>query len=225
MVAPLKNITKINAKRLFENLDGNKLIHYKTQSDKSEIAEDLTVIYEKILEEIGSIKNNYYKFDLLLALDLYELLIEKYNVRIRQASNMQMWYALQLIEVPHIVYARWGLNESRFVKTPRRVYFWTLWWYIHISWQGSKEKTYKILKQNNTDTLVQMVERIGRNGYRIELYRKIMYYHDQFRQRSEGRDLIRRVMKLNTIKCKVIEPELYHGGIDQYAADLFKYFK
>ncbi|BAC15293.1 hypothetical protein [Oceanobacillus iheyensis HTE831] len=224
METHLKNISKINAKKIFDSLDEKTLINYNEYVEKSEISRDLTAIFEKVQEQIGSINNNSYKFDLNFGIEMYELLFNKYKVRERHASNMQLWYALQLKEVPHIVYARWGLKEERFLQNTRRVYLWTLWWYIHISWQGNKEKTFQVLEKNNTDTLVQLVERIGRNGYRIELYRKIMYYHHQHRKDGENRNLIRKVMKLNTIRCKIIEPELHDGGIDQYASDLFSYF-
>ncbi|GEN89791.1 hypothetical protein [Oceanobacillus sojae] len=223
-MATLKSMTKINAKKYFDTLNEQKLENYNVKNLKSEIAKDLTEKFKVVKEKIGDVNKNNYQFDLLFGLELYELLNEKYHFKVRDASNLQIWYALQLLEVPHIVYARWGLNEERFVKISRRIYLWTLWWYIHISWQGDRNSTYEVLKNNNTDTLLQIVERPGKSGYRIEVYRKVMYYHHKYTEEIASRDLLRKVMKLHTIKCKSIEPALYHGGIDQYAEDLFTYF-
>ncbi|GAB2553093.1 hypothetical protein [Gracilibacillus alcaliphilus] len=224
MTAAVKSMTKINAKKFFDSLNEQKLVNYDVKDLNSDIARELTKKFEDVKEAVGDISKNTYQFDLLFGLELYELLNNKYNFTVRDSSNLQIWYALQLLEVPHIVYARWGLNEERFVKISRRIYLWTLWWYIHISWQGNRSSTYEVLKDNNTDTIQQMVERPGKSGYRIEVYRKVMYYYHKYTKEIHSRDLLRKAMKLHTIKCKNIEPALYHGGIDQYAEDLFTYF-
>ena len=57
---------------------------------------------------------------------------------------LTMLYGISPIRVlPDIVYLRW-LNSSRFYSEPRSVAE-SLWWYIHLSWQGTVEETLRIL--------------------------------------------------------------------------------
>lgn len=160
-----------------------------------------------------------YKFDLLYGLELYEILNEKIGFTNRVASSDDIWRYLSVCVIPDVVHARFGLTETRYFKTPRRVWLKTIWWYIHLSWQNSIEETYNILKHNTTDTIVQLVER-PYDGYYVDLYRELMYQYHLIEDPS--RNIFRRAMKLNTARLITTTPELVVGGIEQYVKDLLK---
>lgn len=166
-----------------------------------------------------------YGFDLRFAMLLYENLSKKYSFSQRLASDDGVWRYLSIRVLPDIVYLRWGLTPSRFYSEPRRVWLRALWWYIHLSWQGTVEETLRILEGNTTDDIVQVVERPGPHGYRIELTRTIMReYHRVKSMHSVEPRLLRKIMVLNTARLRVVEPSLCSGGEDAYVKELFRYF-
>ena len=95
--------------------------------------------------------------------------------------------------------SRWGENEERFIGIPRdsRLYLKSIFWYIHLSFQENPENTYETLKNNSTDTIVQLVDRTGK-GYNLDLVREIMRQFGKIPLTSGTSDLFRQVMKLNT---------------------------
>lgn len=163
-----------------------------------------------------------YHFDLLYGLKVYEILTDEIDFTNRVATNDEVWRYLSICVIPDIVHARWSLNQDHFYKISRRIWLKTIWWYIHLSWRGNAEATYEILKDNTTDTILQLVERPG-IGYYTELYREIMLQYTNYEDSS--RDLFRRALKLNTARLLTISPELVEGGIKGYVTDLFETVK
>ena len=163
-----------------------------------------------------------YKFDILFGIKLYEILDEDNSFFNRYASNDDIWRYLSVKVLPDIVHARWEFNEAHFYKTSRRIWLKTTWWYIHLSWQNDSNMTYEILKNNSTDTILQLVERPG-IGYNIELYREIMKQYSLYEDPS--RNLFRKVLKVNTAKLLTTSPELVNGGIKNYVSSLFEAVK
>ena len=101
-----------------------------------------------------------------------------------------------------------------------------LWWYIYLSWQGSEKDTITVLKDNSTDEILQLVDRCGRGGYRVDLYRALMLQNSKLDPIDRRRrQLFRKMMVLNTARVQVIEPELTVGGNIGYAESLSKYFQ
>jgi len=103
-----------------------------------------------------------------------------------------------------------------------------MWWYIHLSWQGTSEATYEILKNNTTDTISQLVERTGKNGYRVEMTRILMRKHYNVTKEMSAQQrmlLFRKVSKLTTARTKLIEPAFVVGGLESYVKDLYGYFE
>lgn len=175
----------------------------------------------------NSIQNAGYDFDLNFGLKLYVILTKGFQLTPRIASDDNVWRYLSLKVVPDIVFYRWGMNEGRYWKESRRIWLKTLWWYIYLSWKNSEEETYEILKDNTTDEIVQLVERSGPSGYRVETCRCIMEYYGTLGKEVKNRNnqIFRRVMKLNTARIKVIEPALVEGGEKSYVKELFQYFE
>lgn len=166
---------------------------------------------------------NVYKFDCIFAIKLYQIFLEEpYKIKEKIASNDGIWRYIQLCVVPEIIANRWGKeNRDRFYKVSRRLYLKILWWYVYLSWNSSLEETKNIIMNdvNTSDTLAQLVERSGRNGYRIELYRTIMRKKTQ----NELNTLeFRKLMVLNSARVKVINPYLVNGGIKEYVENLIR---
>ncbi|MDT2830254.1 DUF6339 family protein [Vagococcus carniphilus] len=209
------------------NNDFRKLEITSTSIMPISINSEMMAIRDKMIEARDYIyeENNFdysdkldYKFDLLFGLKLYSILSEEDNFTTRVASNDDIWRYLSIRVIPDIVHARWQFNEEHFYKTPRRIWLKTLWWYIHLSWMGNENDTYKVLQKNSTDTILQLVERPG-IGYYTMVYRELMAQYAEHNDTS--RVLFRQVLKLNTARLLTISPELYDGGIKAYVTDLF----
>jgi hypothetical protein len=167
---------------------------------------------------INEQNNEKYLMDVNIGLKLYELL----NVDesgLRTFSDDSFWSYLSLIVLPDLVFMRWGGNPDRFWKPGKRIWLKTVWWYVHLSWQSTEEKTRKIIesKFRSTDTIVSLVERSGDHGYRTELYRKIMAVSAK---KMLTQEQFRALMVLNTARLAVVEPELMDGGIDAYVEEI-----
>jgi len=120
-----------------------------------------------------------------------------------------------------MVQARWPhAPAERFWRGRSRIWLRVCWWLIHLAWQGSEERTRAVLAGVTADTVVQLVERPGRGGFRVELTRSL------FSERSGRRFTqteFRALMKLNTARVMVTEPWLCDGGIRGYVRELHDY--
>lgn len=186
------------------------------------LRQDLKEISTSILAEDPSAKE--YSYDLAFAVPFYEIITKKYGMTERYASNDGIWRYLSVKVVPDIVLGRWGHRDARFWKESRRIWLKALWWYIHLSWQGNTEDTYAILKDNTADILVQLVERPGPQGYRVDVSREIMKKLASVSGLSNRATLFRKIMVLNTARLKVVEPALCNEGVAGYVRQLFRYF-
>jgi hypothetical protein len=168
-------------------------------------------------------KINSYAFDLHLGLVLYSLLNESYNFNERLAAQDEIWRYLSLEVFPDLVFDRYGKNDQRFYKGTRRIWLKSIWWYIHLSWQGTEEETLDTLRENSSDHILQLLDRSGSGGYRAELTRELMKQYKLYSS-SKVPELFRRVLKLNTARLNMIEPSLVEGGIRTYVDNLYTYF-
>ena len=180
-------------------------------------------------ESSGMSKNtgkNTYTPDLDFAIGLYDILTNKYGMDAADASDDRIWRYLQMEVVPDLIYYRWPgsgesrLNASRMWNNTRRMWLKSLWWYVHLSYQGSLEETKSILSGNSSDDISQLLDRPG-SGYRIPLYRAIMR---RYNETDRSNKILRKVLKMNVVLCGTTEPLLYEEGIDRYVDELFKYF-
>lgn len=224
---------KVISKNECEKIMGNWKSIGEVQADAPSqfipLRDRLLQIFHSIKEElnIDKVKGREYEFDLRFSLELYLTLNNEFKVSEYEASNDSFWIFLSMKVIPDIVSWRWGIDaESRFFKQSRRIWLKVSWWYIHLSWQGSKEETFQILKDNTTDEVVQLVERSGSSGYRVKLCRQIMRYYGRqpVEIRSRNSNLFRGIMKLNTARLAVIEPALCEGEEEGYVKDLFSRF-
>lgn len=202
------------------------------------IRKDLQNYDEKVRNEaIEKEKKEYYQ-DVHFGLFLYEYLLKQPGFNMRTAANDDFWRYLSIKVVPDLVAKRWGKdNDAHYWSKPARIYLRCIWWYIHLSWQGDVEKTMKVLDSPcfSTDSILNLVERTGRKGTYIGVYRCIMYYYSKLSleeierfnksdaiSKGKKEDLFRVIMKLHTAKVMVMEPELYPGGEMEYVKSLFR---
>lgn len=164
-----------------------------------------------------------YEFDLRMGLVLYEVLNTYYSFNERIAARDEIWRFLALEILPDFIYERYGVSDDRYYKRSSRVWPKAIWWYIHLSWQGTSEQTYEILKGNTADEMMQLVDRSGTGGFRIELTRELMRQH--YLAENKPAQVLRRILKLNTARLNIVEPSLVEGGVEAYVTDLYKYFK
>ena len=213
------------------NKDFDKLVVNINEIEPINPPEEFEHLREQLIEARDSLYDEYnfdnankldYQFDVLFGLKLYDILRKDDDFSNRVAANDEIWRFLSIKVIPDIVHARWGMNASHFYQTSRRIWLKTIWWYIHLSWQNSIDETYKILIDNTTDTILQLVERPGL-GYNVELFREIMKQYANYNDSS--RNLFRTVLKLNTAKILTTSPELVDGGIEKYIDSLFKMAK
>lgn len=197
-----------------------------------DLRNDITETFTSVLAEIGigpediPKKNNSYLVDYKFGLKLYSMLNNKYEMTVRNASSADVWRYLSVMVVPDVVDMRYGTDHpDRFWKKAKRIWLRVLWWYIYLSWQGSEYDTSLAIKDNSTDEILQLVDRCGRGGYRVETYREIMMlYATHSPAERRKKQLFRRVMVLNTARVQVIEPGLVNGGDINYVSSLFNYF-
>ena len=147
------------------------------------------------------------------------------------ASDDDVWRYIQMVSVPDVLYRRWGpkndrrINSERFYSDHRRMWLKALWWYVYLSWQESSrhplEETARILDGNGIDSISQIVDRPG-IGYNKDLYRAIMRRFSDSPVRSG--EMLRKILKLNVVRCSTLEPSLFDSGIDAYVESLFRYY-
>jgi len=178
---------------------------------------------ERVLKEIGlysdRIKQSAVGFyDIVVGHALYKILSTE-GMNIRTAADDGFWRFLSLKLLPDLVKSRWDNGSAvRFWKGRSRIWLRAMWWTIHLTWQGTEEKTKSVLETATTDTVMQLIERPGRAGFRIELTRAL-FAERSIRKISQSQ--FRAIMKLNTAKVLVIEPSCHEGGVKGYVRTLF----
>lgn len=207
----------------------------QVEGDYIKIRIEIQDFSKKVREECSQdiAKKDYY-IDVHIGILLYEYLWKQPGFNLRAAANDDFWRYLSIKVVPDVVADRWGKeNESHYWSKPARIWLRSIWWYVHLSWQGDMTTTATVLESScfTTDSILNLEERTGRNGTFINVYRYIMYYYSRIPQevledydkntKTQSDGLFRIVMKLNTAKSVVIDPALYLGGEKEYVRSLF----
>ena len=236
-----EELTQKNAKELFEEYSADRNVN--CQEEYAELREDLLSAFERVENQYENEtdgkdkKKRAYYIDLHFGMHLYVLLTQKYGMSIREASNAGIWRFLSNCVVPDLVEKRYGVDHpDRFWKKPKRLWLRVIWWYVYLSWQGTAEDTIATLRNNSTDHILQLVDRCGNGGYRVEFCRDLMKKYAEYSEKN-GRcsgevdpafrtDMMffRKIMVLNTARVQVIEPELFKGGLRGYINSLYQYF-
>lgn len=174
------------------------------------------------------INDSGYEIDMRVGLSLYKELSPEKGFTTVSANDDDIWRYLSCIVFPDITHMRYPpsktdikdghrLNTKRFYAHTRRIWLKTLWWYIHLSWQGTEERTYDVIKDFGTDTISDFIERPGK-GYRLPLFRMIMKEYAKVDHKSSN--LFNRIQKQNLVNCRSIEPALTEGAEAGYVRRL-----
>ncbi len=232
MIQKFKHLSKIDAEVCMKEwIDSG----HKIQSlDKDYIAvrNSLTASYQDTLSEVKSQDRRDYLIDIKYGMKLYDYLRSQTWFTLREASCDDFWRFLSVIILPDIVSERWGeTNANHIWKQSNRIWLKNLWWYIHLSFQENSEVTLKMLSATsfNTDTILNLVERTGKKGTYVEVYRKIMHFYslipkseiERFSRRTSKQDTVfRALMRLNTVRLLIFDPLLMEGGSESYVKKL-----
>lgn len=184
------------------------------------IRNELLDLFNQSKEEADDTQG--YSMDVCFGAALYMYFRQKPWFTDRLASDDGFWRYLSLRVVPDLVGKRWGNNNAdHYYTKPSRIWLKTLWWYYYLSFNKDVETTKKMLLTDafSTDTILNLVERTGRSGTNILVYRGIMGKYAAIEDACP-KDF-RNVMKLNTAKAVVIEPVFSVGGISGYVDSLF----
>jgi len=193
-------------------------------STYKEFREELIDCFKSALEESGGKMN--YTVDLRMGIKLYELLSPESGFTNVQANDDDIWRYISVCVMPDITYLRYPkpeqgsirINQKRFYSHTRRIWLKTLWWYVHLGWQGTSQKTFEVLKNNGTNIISHFIERPGK-GYRPALFRSMMYVYSTLPTQKDT--IFRAAAKLNLAKCVTVEPALTVGGEKAYSVTLF----
>ena len=157
-------------------------------------------------------------YDMKVGLVLYRVLADA-GLDIRTAADDGWWRFLSIRVLPDLVKSRWDSTPpERFWKGRSRIWLRAIWWTVHLTWQGTEESTRKVLESVTTDTIVQLVERPGKGGFRVDLTRLIF---EKRRLYKPSQDQFRAIMKLNTAQIVLKEPAFCEGGLRGYVGALF----
>lgn len=222
-----KKFTKSQAREFIEEIDNLSDAAYEDllaqwskfnvigyDESYNELRKKVIDIYCKYKEKSG------YEVDVRIGLCLYGELSKKNGFTNVLANDDDIWRYLSCIVFPDITNLRYPpsktdrneghrLNTKRFYLHTRRIWLKTLWWYIHLSWQGTENSTYKVLKDYGTDTISDFIERPGK-GYRLALYRSLMKEYSKVDTKSAN--LFNRIQKQNLVNCRNVEPALTEGA-------------
>ena len=185
-----------------------------------DIRNDLLVLFDQSKEEADDTQG--YSMDVCFGAALYTYFKKRPWFTDRLASDDGFWRYISLRVVPDLVGKRWGNNNAdHYYTKPSRIWLKTLWWYYYLSFNKDVETTKEMLLTDafSTDTILNLVERTGRSGTNILVYRGIMSKYAAIE--DAGPKVFRNIMKLNTAKAVVIEPVFCVGGIPGYVESLF----
>lgn len=198
------------------------------------VGEGFTALRSEIVSEFASAKSVYglgrdrYGIDVAVGLKTYECL-NRLGFTAADAANDDVWRYLTIRVFPDITFQRWPnadkearedegrINRKRFFRHTRRIWLKTLWWYVHLGWQGSANETKDVLKCFTADTISQIVERTG-NAYRVDVYRSLLK-EISMHPSLKGSDA-KKLAQINRSECCVVEPALTLGGVDGYCRSL-----
>ncbi len=216
-------LNKAKSKKCFDEMNEKSKFDSSCEESYDELKSDIfKEFYETLRElkiEVNNVKNRAYEVDYIFGIKLYKLMTFKYKISENEAGNDDVWRYIQLKVCPQIIKYRYGINEDRYYKESRRMWLKTLWWYVYLAWKDNEETTKKILSENTTDTILNIIDRTGTYGYRRELFNEILY--KKYLYKVTDRDQFRKIMTLNTMKVQVIDPFLVNGGIEKYVEELF----
>lgn len=188
-----------------------------------ELRKQIVAVFKRSREGVKGRQADYHS-DVEVGLALYEFL-SKHGFSVVLAETDDWWRFLSVRLFPDLTYSRYPadaterINTKRFFSHTRRIWLKTLWWYVHLSWQGSVESTREVLVKLGTDAISQLIER-SKAGYRTDISRALMKRYSCESSWCDSKKF-QRTMALHLIKVDSVEPSLVDGGVSGYAQQVF----
>lgn len=229
-----RRMTKAQAKEFITEIDNlsEDAFDDKKAQWKSRVVENVDPEYDNLREKIVKTFDQSkaiggYTIDLNVGIQLYLELNTATGFTNILANDDDVWRYISCVVFPDLTYERYPearngdvrLNQKRFYSHTRRIWLKTLWWYVHLSWQGSPATTKAVLKDFGTDTISQLIERTGR-GYRLVLYRELMLAYSK--QKKKSSDYFKSLTTRNRVNCCTVEPALTANGEKGYVQQLIE---
>ena len=232
----IDEINIIEAKERFSSmLQDGFTFKYSDNPDLRFLANDLNNAFMNEAKDKAP-----YQQDLIYGRRLYKILSSCEWLNWSVATNRGFWRYVALYTMPQIVYDRFGPNEEKeakegalathFYAKYERIYPFTLYWIYKICDQGTPEATFEFLSKPcfSTDTILNVVERMGPKGFRIDVYKAIIEKfskldHSKYSKTIGAPNLVLRALLVeHGIRNSVFVPELFKGGIEEYVERVFK---
>lgn len=229
-----RHISKADAEQMLNKWRTDSIIP-AVEHDYLDLRDELLKAYKEVEASVG--QDNLYLIDMEYGLRVYEILNAGKGFTLRIASDDGVWRYLAVAVIPDIIEKRWGKdNDDHSWAKPSRNWLRQIWWYVYLSWNKTVEDTRRILKDNSTDEILNLVERSGRGGYNVPLFRAIMKKYSRVPQKvrqekrvrvrsktgkEKNRTLFRTIMVMNTAFTQTIEPGLFKRKEEGYVEWLF----
>lgn len=213
------------------------------ENDPSKENPDLRYFADEMMKihDLDFSKMAPYQIDLVYGKKIFELLSSYDWFTWDVATNRGFWRYIALFVMPQCVYERFKSEDSEgnvkmtalashFYAKWERVYPFTLFWIFKIADQGNPEATFDFLSKDcfSTDTILNVIERMGPKGFRLDIYRKILERFSalDFSKYAETigspNYVLRALLVEHGIKNSVYVPELCANGIDGYIEKVFQ---
>ena len=220
-----KTLRMDEIKKVYDNYLSTRIIDVSHLDQNYKDLRDACVAKYYSLKELSKNRNgksSKHFIDMYFGFFLYDYLNKKKDFVPKYESDYDFWRYIAVCVIPDIVSDRWDITKSdHFYTKPTGIYPFQVYWYIKLSWQGSKEKTIDVLKDNQEDQILQLVDRPSSIGINLNLYRRIMFKLSTI-SIEERQKKFRAVMMKNTAKLVNVRPELYEGGIEAYVDMLYQ---
>ena len=172
-----KKLTKAQAKNFADDIDALPEAAFRDLEAKWQkySVDDFDPAYSDLRRKVIAVyqeskPNGGYAIDVNIGLCLYNELSVANGFTNVLANDDDVWRYLSCVVFPDITHLRYPpskkdveeghkINPKRFYAHTRRIWLKTLWWYIHLSWQGSEKATREVLKDLGTDTISDFIER------------------------------------------------------------------
>ena len=176
-----------------------------------------------------------YQLDIQLAILFYNFMNSRKDFCPSLAADYNFWRTVAVMDIPDIVAYRWGITQKDQVcGKGLRVYPYSLYWYVHMCWQGDSSSTLDLLQKFTSEMVVQFVERPSRIGINLDFYRQFVYEYslpkydgvkkkvlEMAKNSHNNITFLRLLLMKNTSKLALFRPEFYEGGISGYIQMLF----
>lgn len=224
----IKEITIQKSREVYEKWISEDCVPTLNAPFDLNLDQEYLELRENVMKEYLMLKEENrkeYKLDYKFSLWFYDYMRKQNWLTPRVAANDDFWRYLAMFVMPDIISDRFpAIHPDHYYSRGVRIYPYILYWYSHLSWQDSLEETERLLEKElfSTRTINDLLDRPGKNGTFIDLYRKIVfqYGNTQYTNPVDYATLFSSIMKLCMAKTVVIDPDLCEGGTKEYARSL-----